>query len=183
MRFRAPLLALVALAIVALPLLAQDPPVAKTGHDHRGGGPPVYDLAGETTLTGRVAEVLPQSCPMAGVHVRLTTATGDVEVGLGPSAYLAELGAGFATGDEIAVTGSKPKNDAPAGFLARTVKKGEATYELRDAEGAPRWKMANGGKGCPMHQGKGMGHGQGGQAQGGPGKGCGCCQHAAPAAG
>lgn len=183
MKLRIPSLALAVLAVVAAPLLAQDAPAAKTGHDRQGGGPPVYDLAAETTLTGKVAEVLPQSCPMAGVHVRLTTATGDVEVGLGPGAYLAEIGAGFSTGDEIAVTGSKPKNDAPADFLARSVKKGEATYELRDAEGAPRWAMAGGGKGCPMHQGKGMGHGHGAQAQGAGGKGCGCCKHAAPAEG
>jgi hypothetical protein len=178
MKLRMPSLALVALAIVAAPLLAQDAPSAKTGHNRQGGGPPVYDVAGETTLTGKVAEVLPQSCPRAGIHLRLTTATGDVEVGLGPTTYLAEIGAGFSTGDEIAVTGSKPKNDAPADFLARSVKKGEATYELRDAEGAPRWAMA-GGPGCAMKGGQGKGHRHGAQAQGGQGKGCGCCQRGA----
>jgi len=179
MNLRSPLAALALAAAVAVPLLAQDAAAPKRRHDCSGGGPPVYDVAGETTLTGKVAEVLPQACPQAGIHVRLSTATGDVEVGLGPSAYLTELGAGFATGDEISVTGAKPKNDAPADFLARSVKKGEATFELRDAEGAPRWARGGGGKGCPMHQGKGMGHGHGAQAQGGQGKGCGCCQRGA----
>ena len=178
MKLRIPSLALAALAIVAAALLAEDAPPAKSGHDHPGGGPSAYDVAAETTLTGQVAEVLPPSCPMAGVHVRLTTASGDVEVGLGPSSFLAQLGAGFATGDEIAVTGSKAKQAAPADFLARSVKKGDATYELRDAEGTPRWAAA-GGKGCPMHGGKGMGPGHGAQAQGGQGKGCGCCQRGA----
>jgi len=92
---------------------------------------------------------VPQSCPCGGIHVRLTTADGDLEVGLGPVAYLAELGATFAAGDAVEVTGAKPKNDAPADFLARSVKKGDATYELRDAEGAPRW--AGTGMACPMH--------------------------------
>lgn len=176
-------LSLLALALVAAPLLAQDDAAPPRRHDRQGGGPPVYDVAAETTLTGKVAEVLPQSCPRAGIHVRLTTAAGDVEVGLGPGAYLAEIGAGFATGDEITVTGSKPKNDAPADFLARSVKKGEATYELRDAEGAPRWAMAGGGQGCAMKGGQGKGHRHGAQAQGGQGKGCGCCKHTAPAEG
>jgi len=172
MKLRIAAVALAAVAVIVLPLAAQTGSGPHGKHDRSGGGPPVYDLAGETTLTGTVAEVLPQSCPRAGIHLRLTTATGDVEVGLGPTTFLAELGAGF-----------QPKNDAPADFLARTVKKGDTTYELRDAEGAPRWAMAGGGRGagqgCAMKgsQGRGQGHGHGAKAHGG--KGCGCCQGAA----
>ncbi len=142
-----------AAAIVALPLYAQaggGPHGGHGDHNRMGGGPPAYDAAGETTLAGTVAEVIPQACPCGGIHVRLTTADGDVEIGLGPVAYLSELGATFAAGDAIEVTGAKPKNDAPAEFLARSVKKGDATFELRDAEGAPRW--AGTGMACPMHR-------------------------------
>lgn len=143
------LLALTAAAVVAAPLAAQMGSGPHGRHDRRGGGPPVYDVAAERTLAGTVAEVVPQSCPCGGIHLRLTTADGDVEVGLGPVVYLAELGATFAAGDAIEVTGAEPKNEAPADFLARSVKKGEATYELRDAEGMPRWKGE--GSSCPMH--------------------------------
>jgi hypothetical protein len=115
------------------------------------GGPPAYDSAAETTLTGKVVELLPQACACGGLHVRLTTASGDVEVALGPTTYLAEIGASFMPQDEIQVTGAKPSNAAPADFLARSVRKGEATYELRDSAGLPRW--AGAGKGCPMHKG------------------------------
>ena len=121
------------------------------------GGPPAYDSTAETTLTGRVAELLPQACACGGIHLRLTTSAGDVEVALGPSAYLAEIGASFMLQDEIQVTGAKPANAAPADFLARSIRKGEATFELRDAQGLPRW--AGTGMGCPMHK-----HGAAGQA-------------------
>lgn len=149
MRQSRTLLAFAAVALLGPPLVAQMGSGPHGRHERQGGGPPVYDVAAERTLAGTVAEVVPQSCPCGGIHVRLTTADGDVEVGLGPVAYLAELGASFAAGDAIEVTGAKPKNDAPADFLARSVKKGEATYELRDAEGKPRWSGE--GSSCPMH--------------------------------
>jgi hypothetical protein len=137
-------------ALAALPLLAQSGPGPHGRHDRRGEGPPAYDVAAEKTLSGTVAEVVPQSCPCGGIHLRLTTEGGDVEVGLGPVAYLTELGASFAAGDAVEVLGAAPKNDAPADFLARAITKGDATWELRDAEGAPKWAAQ--GMGCPMHR-------------------------------
>lgn len=120
------------------------------GPGRHAGGPPAYDLAAETTLTGKVAELLPQACACGGLHLRLATASGDVEVALGPTTYLAEMGASFMLQDELQITGAKPANGAPADFLARSVRKGDATYELRDAAGLPRW--AGAGKACPMHK-------------------------------
>ena len=116
-------------------------------------GPPAYDRAAETTVAGRVAELLPQPCACGGLHLRLTTADGDIEVALGPSQYLADIGAAFLPQDEIRVTGAKPSNAAPADFLARSISKGAATFELRDADGKPRW--AGTGKACPMHKNRG----------------------------
>ncbi|MEO8195987.1 MAG: hypothetical protein ABI689_04615 [Thermoanaerobaculia bacterium] len=114
-----------------------------------GGGALAYDRAAETTLTGKVAELLPQACACGGLHLRLTTSDGALEVALGPAVYLAEIGAAFQPGDELQVTGVKPASAAPAEFMVRSVRKGEATFELRDADGLPRW--AGAGKGCPMH--------------------------------
>lgn len=130
-------------------------PGAGQGHcqGRHAGGPPAYDVAAETTLSGRVAELLPQPCACGGLHLRLTTAAGDVEVALGPSQYLADIGAAFLPQDELLVTGAKPANAAPAEFLARSIRKGDATFELRDAAGLPRW--AGAGKACPMHKGQG----------------------------
>lgn len=132
------------------------------GQGRHAGGPPAYDVAAETTLTGRVAELLPQPCACGGLHLRLTTAAGDVEVALGPSQYLADIGAAFLPQDEIQVTGAKPAtaptaataaNTAPAEFLARSIRKGDSTFELRDAAGKPRW--AGTGMACPMHKNRG----------------------------
>lgn len=116
-------------------------------HGRHGGGPPAYDLAAEKVVRGTVAEVKTQGCACAGVHLKLTTESGELEVGLGPGAFLASLGATFAAGDEVEVTGAAPKNEAPADFLARIVRKGETGYELRDAEGQPRWAAT--GMACP----------------------------------
>ena len=156
-RFALPALALAAIAaLVALPLVAQETPAPapapgpQAHHGRHAGGPPVYDLAAEITVSGRVADVVPQSCACGGLHLKLATASGELEVGLGPAAFLGELGAQFAVGDELQITGAKPKNEAPADFLARSVKKGESTYELRDAAGAPRWAAQ--GAACPMHR-------------------------------
>lgn len=147
MRFRTPL-ALAVLAAAALVSLA--PGFAQPGsgpHGRHGGGPPAYDLAAEKVVRGTVAEVKTQDCACAGVHLKLTTDAGELEVGLGPGAFLASLGATFAAGDEVEVTGAAPANEAPADFLARIVRKGETGYELRDADGKPRWAAA--GMACP----------------------------------
>ena len=156
-RFAITALAVTALVAAVSVAVAQGGPGPGHGNgkgDCQGrhaGGPPAYDSAAETTLTGKVVELLPQACACGGLHVRLTTTSGDLEVALGPTTYLAEIGASIMLQDEIQVTGAKPSNAAPADFLARSVRKGEATYELRDAAGLPRW--AGAGKGCPMHKG------------------------------
>lgn len=156
-RFAIAALAVTALVAAVSVAVAQGGPGPGHGNGQgacqgrHAGGPPAYDSAAEKTLTGKVAELLPQACACGGLHVRLTTASGDVEVALGPTTYLAEIGASFRPQDEIQVTGAPPSNAAPADFLARSVRKGEATYELRDAAGLPRW--AGAGKGCPMHKG------------------------------
>lgn len=156
MKARFALAALAVAALVVSVAAAQGGPGPGPGagrgncQGRHGGGPPAYDSAAETTLTGRVAELLPQACACGGLHLRLATSAGDVEVALGPSTYLAEIGVALKLQDEIQVTGAKSSNAAPAEFLARSVRKGEATYELRDAQGLPRW--AGTGMGCPMHK-------------------------------
>ncbi|MBP9144849.1 MAG: hypothetical protein KBF21_03150 [Thermoanaerobaculia bacterium] len=162
MKVRIPFATLAIAAVVASSVVfAQGGPGAGAGsgtgqHNCQGrhaGGPPAYDRAAETTVAGRVAELLPQPCACGGLHLRLTTADGDIEVALGPSQYLADIGAAFLPQDEIRVIGAKPSNAAPADFLARSISKGDATFELRDAEGKPRW--AGAGMACPMHKDRG----------------------------
>jgi hypothetical protein len=49
------------------------------------------------------------------------------------------MGVGFSKGDEIAVTGSKVKQDGADLVLAREVVKGNDTLVLRDDKGNPVW--------------------------------------------
>ena len=50
-----------------------------------------------------------------------------------------EIGVIFSKGDEIAVTGSKVKQDGADVVLAREVVKGNDTLVLRDDKGNPVW--------------------------------------------
>ena len=49
------------------------------------------------------------------------------------------MGVSFAKGDEIALTGSKVKQDTADLVLAREVVKGSDTLVLRDDKGNPVW--------------------------------------------
>ncbi len=65
--------------------------------------------------------------------------TGIVDVYLCPKLFLDEMGVVFSKGDEIAVTGSKVKQDGADLVLAREVVKGNDTLVLRDDKGNPVW--------------------------------------------
>ena len=62
-----------------------------------------------------------------------------VDVYLCPKSFLEEMGVSFSKGDEIAVTGSKVKQDGADLVLAREVVKGNDTLVLRDDKGNPVW--------------------------------------------
>ncbi len=102
---------------------------------------PKYDPATEVTFQGTVEEVKEDTGPMGwtGTHLALKTEKETLEVHLGPSAFLAEKGFTFAPGDEIEVTGSGIKCEGEEALLARTVKKGEKSLTLRNAQGIPQW--------------------------------------------
>lgn len=55
------------------------------------------------------------------------------------SLFLDDMGISFKKGDDIALTGSKVKQDAADIILAREIVKGTATLVLRDNKGTPIW--------------------------------------------
>ncbi len=123
---------LVAVLALALPIAA----VAQ-----RGPGARTYDPKTETTLTGTVDDVqqLTGRRGFAGTHLILNTATGTLEVHLGPSSYIDAQKISFAKGDRIEVVGSKVKIGAADALIARQVTKDGKTLTLRDAQGVPQW--------------------------------------------
>ena len=72
---------------------------------------------------------------------RLTLKSGDstIDVYLCPKSFLDDMGSNLAKGDEVALTGSKVKQDGADLVLAREVVKGPDTLVLRDDKGKPVW--------------------------------------------
>lgn len=61
-----------------------------------------------------------------------------------PKPFQEEMGISFTKGDEIAVTGSKVKQDTSDIFLARELVKGADTLSFRDSKGKPVWDPRTG---------------------------------------
>jgi hypothetical protein len=61
-----------------------------------------------------------------------------------PKAFQEEMGISFSKGDQIAVTGSKVKQDTSDVILAREVVKGTDTLMFRDDKGKPVWDARTG---------------------------------------
>jgi hypothetical protein len=61
-----------------------------------------------------------------------------------PKAFQEEMGISFSKGDEIAITGSKVKQEAVEVILARELVKGTDTLVFRDGKGSPVWDARTG---------------------------------------
>ncbi|MBZ5602976.1 MAG: hypothetical protein LAO79_11775 [Acidobacteriia bacterium] len=111
-----------------------------TGMKNNGTKMPRYDVATETTFTGTVQEVLqPQSGRMTGTHLIVKTASGTLEVHLGPTSFVTGKGFNFAKDDSVQVVGSKVKVDGKDVVIAREVTREGKTLTLRDKAGRPLW--------------------------------------------
>jgi len=78
-------------------------------------------------------------CPLAAKERRRHCGADTIDVYLCPGSFLDDMGVSFKKGDEIALTGSKVKQDAADLILAREVVKGTETLVLRDDKGKPIW--------------------------------------------
>jgi hypothetical protein len=103
--------------------------------------PPKYDLQSETKLKGTVEELKqpPKGGDKEVTHLLLKSGADTIDVYLCPASYLEDMGVTFKKGDEIALTGSKVKQDASELVLAREVVKGTDALVLRDDKGVPVW--------------------------------------------
>jgi hypothetical protein len=131
-------------ALVAAPALAQG---RKGGGMGMGMGSPRHDTATEATVTGTVEEVQTQQGRMrgTGLHLAVKTATGVLDVHVGPTRWLADQKFEFAKGDALEIVGSKVTVDGNEAFLARQIKKGEQTLTLRNEKGMPKWSRRGAG--------------------------------------
>ena len=104
-------------------------------------GPPKYNLQTETKMNATVEEVKlpPKGSGKEIAHLLIKNGTETVDVYLCPQSFLGDMGVSFSKGDEIALTGSKVKQDGADLILAREVVKGTDTLLLRDDKGRPVW--------------------------------------------
>ena len=72
-------------------------------------------------------------------HLMVKIEPDILDVYLCPKTFLEEMGMSFSKGDEVAVKGSKIKQNKEDLFLAREVVKGNDTLVLRDDKGNPVW--------------------------------------------
>jgi hypothetical protein len=108
--------------------------------------PAKYDLNTETKTKGVVDEVNLLSFGTRKDFTELIIKSGDdkVHVYVCPKPFQEEMGISFSKGDEIAVTGSKVKQEASEVILARELVKGTDTLMFRDNKGKPVWDWRTG---------------------------------------
>lgn len=97
-----------------------------------------YDAARETVLDGTVVSYTASSAvaPL-GAHVLLQTASGQVDVHLGPRGFLEGRHFSLANGDAVRVLGAPVSASGINVFLARVIQKGTQALVLRSTTGLP----------------------------------------------
>jgi hypothetical protein len=110
------------------------------------GGLPKYDLQSETKIKGVIDAVNLLSVGTRKDFTELIIKSGDdsTHIYLCPKPFQEEMGMSFTKGDQIAVTGSKVKQDASDVILARELVKGTDTLMFRDDKGKPVWDSRTG---------------------------------------
>jgi len=107
---------------------------------------PKYDLQTEIKTKGVVDEINVLTVGSRKDFTELIVKSGNdkVHIYLCPKPYQEEIGVSFAKGDEIAVTGSKVKQETLDVILARELVKGTDTLMFRDDKGKPVWDWRTG---------------------------------------
>lgn len=127
------------LLLCAIPLLSQKGPPADRGL-------PKYDLQTEMKTKGVVDEinVLPFGTKKDFTELIIKSGDDKLHIYLCPKTFEEEMGISFSKGDEIAITGSKVKQEAVEVILARELVKGTDTLVFRDGKGSPVWDARTG---------------------------------------
>ena len=107
---------------------------------------PKYDPQTEMKTKGVVEEINVLSVGTRKDFTELVIKSGEekVHIYVSPKPFQDEMGISFAKGDEVAVTGSKVKQDTADVILAREMVKGTDTLMFRDDKGKPVWDERTG---------------------------------------
>jgi len=102
---------------------------------------PKYDAGTEAKFKVTVEDLKlpPKGSVKEVAHLLVKSGDDSIDIYLCPKSFLDDMGATFAKGDEVTVTGSKIKQDGADLVLAREVVKGTDTLMLRDDKRKPVW--------------------------------------------
>lgn len=99
---------------------------------------PVYNPATVVNVDGVITAAHQVSTgAMQGMHLTVKAKSGTLDVYLGPTDFMRIFKTNFPVGAEIEVVGSKVAGDT---ILSRDIEIGQATINLRDANGVPNWE-------------------------------------------
>lgn len=130
-----------------LMLLSAIPIVGQKAQAPQDANPlPKYDLHTEMKTKGTIDEVnvLPLGSKKDLTELIIKNGEAKIHIYVSPKTFVEEMGISFTKGDEIAVTGSKVKQEAQEVILARELVKGTDTLVFRDDKGNPVWNWRTG---------------------------------------
>jgi hypothetical protein len=107
---------------------------------------PKYDLQTETKTKGVVDEVklIPWGTKKEVSELIVKIGDDKVRISVCPKPFQEEMGISFTKGDEVAITGSKVKQEGTEVILAREMVRGTDTLMFRDDKGNPVWNERTG---------------------------------------
>lgn len=105
-----------------------------------------YDKQTELKTKGVVEEINAVSLGSRKDFTELVVKSGEdkLHIYVCPKPFQDEMGISFSKGDEVAVTGSKVKQDTADIILVREMVKGTDTLMFRDDKGKPVWDERTG---------------------------------------
>ena len=102
----------------------------------RKGAAAAYDVSRETVIEGTVLSFNASAAtPPLGARVTLQTASGPVDVHLGPASYLKANQFSLAPGDSVKIVGVLSATPSGSIFLARILQKGGQSLVIRSTRG------------------------------------------------
>ncbi|MCC6681394.1 MAG: PRC-barrel domain-containing protein [Phycisphaeraceae bacterium] len=108
-----------------------------------------YKPESETTIKGEIESVgtfYPSSSndgAESGTRLLVRSSDGNnTVVQAGPQSFMNEERIDLDKGDEVTITGSETTIDGRRVIIARQIRTDDQSYELRDEDGSPRWKIS-----------------------------------------
>jgi hypothetical protein len=157
--------------LCAMPAAAQKGMGEPTGVGQQAVKPPIE------TMTGTITEIKTGACErttgrsLEGVHLLVQAESGKtINLHLGPAAALEGVLDHLSAGQKITFEAFRTDAMPQDAYVAKSLKVGDTTFDLRDDSLRPNWAIAaRGGRGGGPGMGAGRGQGRG------PGQGVGGC--------